>query len=53
MDNLAYLFAAYVVIWIGIFAHMLSVDNRQRSLSQEVEVLKMALAESQPSPPPA
>ena len=45
MDNLPHLFAAYIIIWAGIFGYMLSLDSRQRSLRREIEALKMALAE--------
>lgn len=38
-----YLVAAYVVIWIAIFAFVLSIGARQRRLSQELEDLRHEL----------
>lgn len=38
-----YLFAAYVVFWAVTFIFVFSLTRRQRSLEQEIEVLKRAL----------
>ena len=43
--NLPYLFAAYTVTWIGFFAYLYYVSQRQRSLRREVEMLREALEE--------
>ena len=43
MTNLPYLFAAYAVIWIGLFAYMLSLGRRSRELEEEVRELKRQL----------
>ncbi len=43
--NLPYLFAAYTVTWIGFFAYLYHVSQRQRSLRREVEALREALEE--------
>ena len=43
--NLPYLFAAYTVTWIGFFAYLYYLSQRQRNLRREVEVLRDALEE--------
>ena len=43
--NLPYLFAAYTVTWLGFFAYLYYVSQRQRSLRREVEMLREALEE--------
>ena len=43
--NLPYLFAAYTVTWIGFFAYLYYLSQRQRSLRREVEALREALEE--------
>lgn len=43
--NLPYLFAAYTVTWIGFFAYLYYLSQRQRSLRREVEMLREALEE--------
>ena len=43
--NLPYLFAAYTVTWIGFFAYLYYVSQRQRALRREVEALREALEE--------
>ena len=43
--NLPYLFAAYSATWIGFFAYLYYVSQRQRSLRREVEMLREALEE--------
>jgi len=43
MTNLPYLFAAYAVIWIGLFAYMLRLGRRSHELEEEVRELKRRL----------
>ena len=43
--NLPYLFAAYTITWIGFFAYLYYVSQRQRALRREVEALREALEE--------
>lgn len=43
MENLPYLFVAYMVIWLGIFAYAYSLSLRQKELRREVEHLKELL----------
>jgi CcmD family protein len=43
MTNFPYLFAAYAVIWIGLFAYLLRLGRRSRELEEEVRELKRQL----------
>ena len=40
MDNLGYLFAAFAVIWVVVFAYLLILMNRQKKLKRELEQLE-------------
>lgn len=40
-----YLFAAYLMVWIGFFLYLLSLSDRQRRLSKELEALKGQISE--------
>lgn len=40
MENLGYLFAAYIFIWIAILAYVYSLAQRQRNLERELEALR-------------
>ena len=40
MDNWEYLVAAYSVVWIAIFGHVLVLHRRQNRLRREIESLK-------------
>lgn len=44
MENFWYLFAAYTLIWIGLFVYIFSLSGRERQLSVEIEELKETLA---------
>lgn len=46
MNNLGYLFAAYTVVWIGIFAYMLWMSSRIDSVSRELERLLQRRSEA-------
>jgi len=39
MDNLEFLFAAYTVVWVLLFAYMFSISRRQKSLENEIRQL--------------
>ena len=41
--NLGYLFAAYAVVWVGIFAYVLSLQRRSRNLEHEVQEIRELL----------
>ena len=43
MENIGYLFAVFAVIWIALFAYVLSLIRRQRQLKKEIELLKESL----------
>ncbi|MGH9391094.1 MAG: CcmD family protein [Vicinamibacteria bacterium] len=38
-----YLFAGYAVIWILLFAYILSISSKQRKLEMELETLRKLL----------
>ncbi len=40
MDNLDYLFAAYLVLWLISFALIASIAVRQKRLEREIEQLR-------------
>ena len=42
-DNLAYLFAAFGVIWVGLFAYVLVLFRQQKRIRQDIEQLKETL----------
>lgn len=43
MDNLGYLFAANVFVWVGIFLYVFSLVRRSRSLQKDLGLLKESL----------
>ncbi len=45
MDNFGYLLAAFIIIWVAIFAYVFSLSQRQRKLRREIDQLKAALQE--------
>ena len=45
MENAGYLFAAFGIIWAGVFGFVLALINRQSKLRREIESLKQALRE--------
>lgn len=42
---MSYLFIAYVVIWLALFAYMLHLSGRRKKLSNEIDTLKKLLEE--------
>ena len=42
MDNLGYLFAAYLVFWLISFVFILGIAVRQKRLEREIDRLKRA-----------
>ncbi|SVA44143.1 uncharacterized protein METZ01_LOCUS96997 [marine metagenome] len=44
MDNFWYLFAAYALIWLGLFIYIFSLSRREKQLGEEIEDLKVSLA---------
>ena len=47
MDNLGFLFAAYAVVWLALFAFLVTLSRRNRALEREIEELR-ELLERQP-----
>jgi CcmD family protein len=45
MENFGYLFAAYTIIFMVIFAYVMFIWRRQRRLEDEVAALERRLAE--------
>ncbi len=45
--NLSFLFAAYTVVWVGLFVYIVSLSRRSRALKREVEELRALLAKRQ------
>lgn len=45
MDNLWYLFFAYLIIWVAIWAYTVRLRIKQARLSKEIEFLKARLSE--------
>ena len=43
MDNLSYLFAAFSIIWVGLFAYVLVLIQRQQRLRRDINWLKETL----------
>jgi len=43
MENLSYLFAAFAVIWAGLFAYVFVLVRRQRRLRRDIDWLKETL----------
>jgi CcmD family protein len=46
VTNLSYLFAAYAVVWIGIFLYVLRIGRRSQELEEEVRELRRQLGMS-------
>lgn len=47
MDNLGYLFAAFAVIWVGLFAYILFLAQKQRQLRRDIDLLKETLEKTE------
>jgi CcmD family protein len=47
MDNLGYLFAAFAVIWVGLFAYILVLGQKQRQLRHDIDWLKETLKKTE------
>ena len=52
MENLSYLFAAYTAIWILLFAYVMRLQRREKSLWEELEQLRQQLSEERQNPGP-
>ena len=47
MDNMQYLFAAYLAIWIILSLYLFSLHSREKKLREEVQRLEKAVVRSQ------
>ncbi len=45
MDNMGFLFAAYTVIWLGVFIYVLFLLQRENKLRRDIEGLKQEMKE--------
>ena len=45
MENAGYLYAAFGIIWAGVFGYVLSLVLKQRRLHRELEALKESLGD--------
>ncbi len=45
MENAGYLYAAFGIIWVGVFGYVLSLVLKQRRLRRELEALKESLGD--------
>jgi len=43
MENLSYLFAAFAVIWAGLFSYVFILVQRQQRLRRDIDWLKETL----------
>lgn len=43
MSDLIYLYAAYTIIWIGIFLYILKLHLSQRKIKRDIETLREVL----------
>jgi CcmD family protein len=44
---MSYLFSAYAVVWIALFAYILSISSHQKKLDREMETLKKLIEQKQ------
>ena len=45
MENGGYLFAAFGVIWAGVFGYVVSLVLKQREIRREIEAFKKSLGD--------
>ncbi len=45
MNDMWYLFSAYLIIWVAIWGYTLRLGVRQRRLMKEIDFLKARLSE--------
>ncbi len=43
MDNLGYLFAAFAVAWVGVFAYITVLIRQQKRIQRDIDWLKETL----------
>ncbi len=40
MENAGYLFAAFAIVWLGLFGYVFILIQRQKGLRREIDLLK-------------
>lgn len=40
MENAGYLFASFTIIWALVFGYVLYLNNKQKNLKREIDLLK-------------
>jgi len=45
MESIGYLFAAYTIIWLGLFGYLFYLNRKQRKLQKELNLLKKTMEE--------
>ncbi len=43
MENIGYLFAVFAIIWVALFAYVISLIRRQRQLNKDILLIKELL----------
>ena len=51
-SNLDFLFAIYMVTWVGFFVYVFIVSRRQRTMEQEIKDLRQLLTDQLPTGEP-
>ncbi len=48
MNSLIYVFIAYAVVWVGLFAYLYYIQRRQAELQDDLEALARRLERPEP-----
>ncbi len=51
MDNLGYLLAAFMVIWVVVFGYVLFMQRKQCKLQQQIDLLQKSYSNRSKVPP--
>ncbi len=46
MENIGYLFAVFAIIWVALFAYVISLIRRQQQLNKDIQLIKESLEKS-------
>ncbi len=49
MNNMGFLFAAYSVIWLGVFIYVFFLLQREKKLWRDIETLQAEMKEKKPA----
>ena len=47
MENLGFLLAAFIIVWVVLFGYVWFIASRQRKLNREIAVLRAEIKEKQ------